>query len=150
MPASSTAAFRPSRPGSASRTSATFMRRTRTCRRRASSWAWRRCARSSRGWASLSGPETIAVSFASPLAEELAEDVLERFLRYARIDTQGAYRVPERPSTQKQLELSRLLVDELRELGLDDARLTEDSNVFASLPGAEGLPAVGLIAHVDT
>jgi len=98
----------------------------------------------------LAGPETIAVSFASPLAEELAEDVLERFLRYARIDTQGAYRVPERPSTQKQLELSRLLVDELRELGLDDARLTEDSNVFASLPGVDGVPAVGLIAHVDT
>jgi tripeptide aminopeptidase len=98
----------------------------------------------------LAGPETIAVSFASPLAEGLAEDVLERFLRYARIDTQGAYRVPERPSTQKQLELSRLLVGELRELGLDDARLTEDSNVFASLPGVDGVPAVGLIAHVDT
>jgi len=72
----------------------------------------------------LAGPETIAVSFASPLAEELAEDVLERFLRYARIDTQGAYRVPERPSTQKQLELSRLLVGELRELlALESAEL---------------------------
>jgi tripeptide aminopeptidase len=86
----------------------------------------------------------------SQLAGELAEDVLERLLRYARIDTQGAYRVPERPSTDKQLELSRLLVEELRELGLDDARLTEDSNVFASLPGAGDVPAVGLIAHVDT
>ena len=106
--------------------------------------------RSSPGWASLARPETIAAPFASPLAGELAEEVLERFLRYARIDTQGAYRVAERPSTQKQLELSRLLVDELRELGLDDARLTEDFNVFASLPGVDGVPAVGLIAHVDT
>ena len=86
----------------------------------------------------------------SGLAAELAEDVLERFLRYVRIDTQGAYRVAERPSTQKQLDLSRLLVDELRELGLDDARLDAGSTVFASLPGAEGAPAVGLIAHVDT
>ena len=98
----------------------------------------------------MARPEAIAAAFASPLAEELAEDVLERLLRYARIDTQGAYRVSERPSTDKQLGLSRLLVDELAALGLDDARLTDDSNVFASLPGAEGAPAVGLIAHVDT
>jgi tripeptide aminopeptidase len=76
--------------------------------------------------------------------------VLERLLRYARIDTQAAYRAPHRPSTETQLELSRLLVDELLELGLEDARLTEDSNVFASLPGASGVPVVGLIAHVDT
>jgi tripeptide aminopeptidase len=88
--------------------------------------------------------------FASALAEELAEDVLERLLRYARIDTQAAYRAPQRPSTEKQLDLSRLLVEELGELGIDDARLTEDWNVLASLPGAEGAPAVGLIAHVDT
>jgi tripeptide aminopeptidase len=88
--------------------------------------------------------------FAGPLAEALAEDVLERLLRYARIDTQAAYRAPHRPSTDKQLELSRLLVDELLELGLEDARLTEDSNVFASLTGASGVPVVGLIAHVDT
>jgi len=87
---------------------------------------------------------------ASELAVELAEEVLERFLRYVRIDTQGAYRVSERPSTPKQLDLSRLLVDELRELGLADARLDAGSTVFASLPGGEDAPAVGLIAHVDT
>jgi tripeptide aminopeptidase len=76
--------------------------------------------------------------------------VLERFLRYVKIDTQGAYRVPRRPSTEKQLELSRLLVDELREIGLENAELTASATVFATLPGnAEG-PVVGLIAHVDT
>jgi tripeptide aminopeptidase len=88
--------------------------------------------------------------YASPLAEELAGDVLERFLRYVRIDTQGDYRAARRPSTEKQLELSRLLVEELRELGLEDAELTESATVFASLPGAAGAPVVGLIAHVDT
>ncbi len=88
--------------------------------------------------------------FTSPLAEELAGDVLERFLRYVRIDTQGAYRVAERPSTEKQLELSRLLIDELRELGLENVELTEGSAVFAGLPGSNGAPVVGLIAHVDT
>jgi tripeptide aminopeptidase len=76
--------------------------------------------------------------------------VLERFLRYVRIDTQAAYRVARRPSTEKQLELSRLLVRELHDLGLDDAELTESEAVFASLPGTTEAPVVGLIAHVDT
>jgi tripeptide aminopeptidase len=94
------------------------------------------------------GSDTAA--FTSELAEELAGEVLERFLRYVRVDTQAAYRTPRRPSTEKQLELSRMLVEELRELGLEDARLTEGSAVFAGLPGTNGAPVVGLIAHVDT
>ena len=88
--------------------------------------------------------------FASPLAEELASEVLERFLRYVQVDTQGAYRTARRPSTEKQLELSRMLVEELRELGLEDVRLTDAAAVFAGLPGTNGAPVVGLIAHVDT
>ena len=64
----------------------------------------RPCARSSSGSESLAA----RAAFSSPLAEELAGDVLERFLRYVRVDTQGAYRVAERPSTEKQLDLSRL------------------------------------------
>ena len=89
-------------------------------------------------------------SFAGSLAAELANDVLQRFLRYVRIDTQAAYRVPRRPSTEKQLELSRMLVDELCELGLEDARLNEGCSVFGTLPGSVDAPVVGLIAHVDT
>jgi tripeptide aminopeptidase len=88
--------------------------------------------------------------FAGPLAAELEEDVLERFLRYVQIDTQAAYRAARRPSTEKQLELSRLLEKELRGLGLDDAELNEGSSVFATLPGNVDAPVVGLIAHVDT
>jgi tripeptide aminopeptidase len=88
--------------------------------------------------------------FASALAEELAGDVLERFLRYARVDTQAAYRVAERPSTERQLDLSRLLVEELRSLGLEDAELNAGHSVFATLPGTADGPVVGLIAHVDT
>jgi tripeptide aminopeptidase len=89
-------------------------------------------------------------SFSSPLAEELAGDVLERFLRYVQVDTQGAYRVLARPSTEKQLDLSRRLVDELREIGLADAELNAGNSVFATLPGTADAPVVGLIAHVDT
>ncbi len=94
------------------------------------------------------GPPRAA--FSSSLAEELAPDVLDRFLRYVRIDTQGAYRAAERPSTEKQLDLSRLLVDELRAIGLADAELTGAHSVFATLPGSVDGPVVGLIAHVDT
>jgi tripeptide aminopeptidase len=89
-------------------------------------------------------------SFSSPLAQELAEEVLERFVRYAKVDTQGAYRVAKRPSTEKQLDLSRLLVAELRELGLEDAELNAGHSVFATLPGTADAPVIGLIAHVDT
>ncbi len=89
-------------------------------------------------------------SFTSPLAEELADEVLERFVRYAKVDTQGAYRAAKRPSTEKQLDLSRMLVAELQELGLEDAELNEGNSVFATLPGTVRSPVIGLIAHVDT
>jgi tripeptide aminopeptidase len=82
-----------------------------------------------------------------PLADELQADALERFLRYVRIDTQADHFSDTRPSTERQLDLSRLLADELRELGLEDVELTEHGYVFATLPGAG--PTVGVLAHVD-
>jgi len=89
--------------------------------------------------------------YASALAEELAEEVLERFLRYAAIDTQADPTSTTYPSTAKQLDLCRLLVDELRGIGLDDVELTAPGYVFATLPGTVAdAPVVGLIAHVDT
>ena len=93
---------------------------------------------------------TSRATFVTPLAEELAPDVLERFLRYVRIDTQSAHGVDASPSTEKQLDLARLLRDELEEIGLDDVRLDEYGYVYGSLPGAESAPVIGLIAHVDT
>jgi tripeptide aminopeptidase len=89
-------------------------------------------------------------AFSSPLAAELAEDVLERFLRYVRIDTQSTYGSDTHPSTAKQLDLSRLLVSELEEIGVDDVRLDDHGYVYATLPGADGVAPIGLIAHVDT
>jgi tripeptide aminopeptidase len=88
--------------------------------------------------------------FLTPLAGELADGVLERFLRYAVIDTQSDLDSTTYPSSEKQLDLSRLLVEELRGLGLTDARLTEHGYVFATLPGTVAGPVVGLLAHVDT
>jgi tripeptide aminopeptidase len=89
--------------------------------------------------------------YTSELAEELAADVLDRFLRYARIDTQSARERTQSPSTPGQLDLSRLLVTELREAGLADAELDEHGYVYATLPApAAGAPVIGLVAHVDT
>ena len=79
--------------------------------------------------------------FASPLAAALADDVLERFLRYVRIDTQSAAGAATSPSTAKQLDLSRLLRDELEEIGLDDVRLDEHGYVYGSLEGVGSAPA---------
>jgi tripeptide aminopeptidase len=83
------------------------------------------------------------------LPSELQEDVLERFLRYVRIDTTSDQDSDTYPSTAKQRDLGELLERELRELGLDDAELTQHGYVFATVPGTAG-PTVGLIAHMDT
>jgi tripeptide aminopeptidase len=83
------------------------------------------------------------------VASELQADVLERFLRYVRIDTTSDQDSETYPSTAKQRDLGELLERELRELGLDDAELTEHGYVFATVPGRTG-PTVGLIAHMDT
>ena len=87
--------------------------------------------------------------YPTPLAAELAEDVLERFLRYVRIDTQSDDDSETYPSTAKQRDLGELLARELREVGVDNVEFTEHGYVFATLPGSAG-PTVGLIAHMDT
>lgn len=83
-----------------------------------------------------------------------SSDVLERFLRYVQVDSQSdPHNEDETPSTACQLDLARLLASELAELGCEDVALTERAYVTASLSasaGAEGLPALGLIAHMDT
>jgi tripeptide aminopeptidase len=89
--------------------------------------------------------------FTSPLAEEIAPDLLERFQRYVRVDTQSKRDVEGSPSTPGQLDLSRMLVEELKAAGLEDAELDDNGYVMATLPATNGAtPVVGLIAHVDT
>jgi tripeptide aminopeptidase len=96
--------------------------------------------------------EAGTANFTSPLAEGLAADLLERFVRYARVDTQSARDSAEQPSTPGQLDLSRMLVDELVALGAEDASLDENGYAMATLPSTVGPDArvVGLVAHVDT
>ncbi len=90
--------------------------------------------------------------YTSALAEALAPDLLDRFLRYVRIDTRSRRQRSSSPSTPGQLELGQLLVDELNGAGLADAGLDENGYVVAGLDGAEAAegPVIGLIAHLDT
>ncbi len=86
------------------------------------------------------------------------ETALERFLRYARIDTQSAEDAKTYPSTEKQRDLLKLLETEMNGLGLKDVTMDEYGYVMGTLPGnlapnhpASGnVPVIGLIAHVDT
>jgi len=86
------------------------------------------------------------------------ETALDRFLRYVRIDTQSDEESSTYPSSAKQLDLLKLLVDELHQLGLSDASMDEHGYVMATVPGnvpashpAYGrVPVMGLVAHVDT
>jgi len=80
--------------------------------------------------------------------------VVDRFLRYVRVDTQSSETEPGTPSTPGQWTLARMLVDELRELGAGDVRISDSCMVYATIPAtsaaAASAPTVGFIAHVDT
>ncbi|HWH92708.1 MAG TPA: peptidase T [Baekduia sp.] len=89
--------------------------------------------------------------YTSPLAAELAPGLLERFVRYVRVESTAGRARTQSPSTPGQLEMGRLLVDELRAAGLEDAFLDDNGYVVATLPATvDDAPVVGLIAHVDT
>src|SRR4051795_9605860 len=90
--------------------------------------------------------------FTSPLAEAVADDLLERFLRYVRIDTQSQRDRTQSPSTAGQLELGALLVGELEAIGLVDVTQDDNGYVFATLEKTvdDDAPVIGLLAHLDT
>ena len=86
------------------------------------------------------------------LAARLAEDAAERLLRYVRIDTRSDEESATYPSTPGQLELLRLLRDELEEVGLADVTMDEHGYVTGTLPATveHDVPTVAFFAHVDT
>ncbi len=87
------------------------------------------------------------------LKSEIRSSCVERFLRYVTIDTRSEEDSEAFPSTPKQLDLLRLLVDELRAVGVEDATMDEHGYVFGTVLATTrkpGVPVLGLIAHVDT
>lgn len=82
------------------------------------------------------------------------EPVMDRFLRYVKIDTQSQEDQTTTPSTRKQLNLANLLAKELTALGAENVRVSEFGIVYATVPGNladnSKVPVVGFIAHMDT
>lgn len=77
---------------------------------------------------------------------------LERFLRYVQIDTQSDPHSSSVPSTEKQKDLSRLLVEELQEMGYADAEMDDNGYVYATIPSntEKNVPVICFCSHVDT
>lgn len=78
--------------------------------------------------------------------------VAERFMRYVQVDTQSDPNSPAQPSTAKQKDLSRILVDELHAIGITDAILDEHGYVYATIPATttKDVPVLCYCSHVDT
>jgi len=78
--------------------------------------------------------------------------VADRFLRYVQIDTQSDPGSAAQPSTEKQKDLSRVLVDELKQIGITDAELDEHGYIYATIPATtdKDVPVLCFCSHVDT
>jgi tripeptide aminopeptidase len=78
--------------------------------------------------------------------------VLERFLRYAKIDTQSDPHSKTIPSTEKQKNLGKLLVEELKEIGITDAAMDEFGYIYATIPANtdKNVPVICYCSHMDT
>jgi tripeptide aminopeptidase len=80
------------------------------------------------------------------------EKLIERFIRYVKINTQSNENSQTCPSTKGQTILGRLLADEMKEIGLQDISIDENGYIMATLPGniPKKLPVLGFLAHMDT
>jgi tripeptide aminopeptidase len=78
--------------------------------------------------------------------------VLDRFLRYVVIDTQSDAASTTQPSTLKQLDLAKVLLDELKEMGVADAELDEHGYIYATIPANtdKTVPVICFCSHMDT
>jgi tripeptide aminopeptidase len=82
----------------------------------------------------------------------MKEEILERFLRYVKVDTESLFGQEQIPSTVKQLDLANILVQELRDMGMQEVTLDENCYVMATLPSniEIDVPTIGFVAHMDT
>lgn len=80
----------------------------------------------------------------------MKEQLTERLIRYAKVDTQSDASSKTTPSTSKQWDLLHMLKEELEEIGLSDITLDDNGYLFATIPGNVDAETVGFLAHVDT
>jgi tripeptide aminopeptidase len=91
--------------------------------------------------------------FAELLSKPYARELAARLIRYAEVETTSDRHIETIPSTDTQWHLARLLLDELRALGIEDASLDDHCYLIARIPaspGSEHAPSIGLMAHIDT
>ncbi|KKI89585.1 peptidase T [Bacillus sp. SA1-12] len=82
----------------------------------------------------------------------MKNEIIERFTSYVKVDTQSNENNDSCPSTPGQLTLANLLVNELKEIGMEDVTIDENGYVMATLPSntEKQVPTIGFLAHVDT
>ncbi|MCR8998434.1 peptidase T, partial [Brevibacillus laterosporus] len=82
----------------------------------------------------------------------MKQDIIERFTRYVKIDTQSNAQSQTVPSTPGQLELGNLLVEELKAMGLSEVTIDANGYVMATLPANtdKQVPVIGFLSHLDT
>lgn len=82
----------------------------------------------------------------------LQEKLQERLIRYAKINTQSNEQSTATPTTAGQLVLAKMLVEELKQIGMHEVTIDENGYVMATLPSNtnKNVPTIGFLAHVDT
>ena len=80
------------------------------------------------------------------------KDITNRFVKYITIDTESDPNNPAFPSTEKQWDLAKVLVEELKQIGMQDVDLDDNCYIMATLPSNVDfyVPTIGFIAHIDT
>mgnify|MGYP002630633124 FL=1 len=80
------------------------------------------------------------------------QKIIDRFVRYITVDTQSDPNNPDFPSTEKQWDLAHILVEELKEIGMQDITLDDNCYIMATLPSNVDfkVPTIGFISHIDT
>ncbi len=82
----------------------------------------------------------------------MRKELVDRFITYVKVDTQSAYESSTCPTTEGQWTLARMLVEELKQIGMSEVTLDENGYVMATLPSntEKKLPTIGFLAHLDT
>ncbi|MBT2679645.1 peptidase T [Bacillus sp. ISL-35] len=82
----------------------------------------------------------------------MKNEIIERFTSYVKVDTQSNENSETTPSTEGQLTLANMLVEELKTIGMEDVTIDENGYVMATLPANidKDVPTIGFLAHVDT
>ncbi|AGT32084.1 peptidase T [Geobacillus genomosp. 3] len=82
----------------------------------------------------------------------MKQELIERFIRYAKMDTQSDPESSTCPSTEGQWKLADMLVEELKAIGMEDVTVDENGYVMATLPAntEKNVPVIGFLAHMDT